>query len=711
MAEIGEFLLSFLSQFAGGPGPPENNLVRFGLAAIMWGVLLITARGRMRKRTRARESLLMLGFGLALVRELLKLGSLSYQIVSGIEHGPACAILVPLEHALTLIAVVFITGAYLRYILDDEMLARRYLTAGLVISVAAILSLALWWGPQLATATNPHFHETWGASAIHLLGALLILPGLGVTIWRRGWTGNVVAVALSLLFVSEVLVYANFATSRVFAFWLCPIGNAIYLLAIPIFGYVYFHEQQNEQLQAEAALRIYREHLEEIVRTRTSEISQVNRQLQEEIRERKYAQLELTRRNTELAAQNAIAATVSQLLALDCILDSALTHLIDLTGMQRGCVFLVTPETERFELRIQHSGSAADMDNHWSPSPLHWDICHAAITQMSPVVSSYHLKTSNSDLGVRGAAASEVVVGVPLVAEDHAVGALTLSGSDEQGFEPQKLRLLTSVGQQIGLAVANAKLQERLASTAALEERQRIAAEMHDGLAQTLSYIGLKTDRALEFIAAGETRQATAISEEIREAIGQASIEVRRSIASLQEAPKPRQSVQDGLGQVLDSLATGNPPAIEMIDNLAGPLFLESAALEQIVRVVQEAVGNAMRHAAAQTIQVYLNSDAQSLQISVIDDGQGFEPGAIGQLPGEHFGLNIMRARAARVGGGLFVRSEPGAGAQITLTVPLPNAPRTLVGSAPEALDETNGSLVSATHQEQLFCCEVSTCF
>jgi signal transduction histidine kinase len=670
-----DFLLNFISQFAGGPGPPENNLVRFGLAAILWGILLATAWNRAHRESHERERLLLAGFGLALFRELFKLSNLLYKMLTGIEHGPLCAVLVPAEHALTLASVVLITAAYLRYILDDALLARRFLVSGLSVVTLATIASAIWWPKYLLAVGDAHFHDTWLASAIHLVGALIIVPAIGIIIRRRRWLGNVVASALFLLFISEITVFITYVTDRVFAEWLCPVGNAIYLLAIPLFAYVYYHEQQNEQLRVEAALRSYRDHLEDLVQERTNEIKRANDQLQEEIGERRRTQADLIRRNAELAAQNAIAATISHSLDLDTILESALERTLELTGMQHGFVFLLDSESGRLVRRIQRGHHADTTTNTVGATALHTAISEQAVSSATPVVRTAGSQTSTNAAGELSMPALDTVVSVPLISQDHAVGALTLSTGtvDADGFSPIVLEWLTAIGQQVGVAVEKAHLQHQLEMSAALEERQRIAAEMHDGLAQTLSYMGLKTDRAAELLEMGQGEQAAEIFHEVRDAIGQATHEVRSSIASLQEGPAPRLSLQEAVSRAVNAVQVDGMQGVIMENALPAPVFFAAAELEQIVRVVQEALNNALHHSAAQTIRVRMEVGAGGTVITVGDDGCGFSTSAQDLSNGGHFGLSIMRARAARLGGELQIHSEVGSGTRITLVVPLPN--------------------------------------
>jgi signal transduction histidine kinase len=675
MNDLLDFLLNFISQFAGGPGPPENNLVRFGLAAILWGILLATAWNRARRESHIRERLLLAGFGLALFRELFKLGNLLYKMLTGIEHGPLCAVLVPAEHALTLASVVLITGAYLRYILDDALLARRFLVSGLSVVTLATAASAIWWPRYILAVGDAHFHDTWLASTIHLVGAIIVVPAIGIMIRRRGWLGNVVASALFLLFISEIAVFINYVTDRAFAEWLCPVGNAIYLLAIPLFAYVYYHEQQNEQLRAEAALRTYRDHLEDLVQERTSEITRANDQLQEEIGERRRAQADLVRRNAELAAQNAIAATISHSLDLETILEATLERTLVLTGMQHGSIFLLDPESGKLVLRIRRGHPAGNSTNADGSSALHTAVSEQAVSSARTVVRAAGDRSTTDAAGEFAMATLDTVVSVPLISQDHAVGTLTLSTgtAGAHGLSPAVLEWLTGIGQQVGVAVEKAQLQQQLEMAAALEERQRIAAEMHDGLAQTLSYMGLKTDRAAELLETGQGEQAAEIFHQIRDAIGQATVEVRRSIASLQESPAPRLSLQEAVSRVIDAAQVDGLQGVVMENALPAPVIFAAAEQEQIVRVVQEALNNALHHSAAQTIRVRMEAGAGNIVITIEDNGRGFSTGAQDLSNGEHFGLSIMRARAERLGGELQIHSEVGAGTRVALVVPWPN--------------------------------------
>ncbi len=505
MPQVFNFLLELMAEFAGGPGPPGNNLVRFGLAATLWFVLLALAISRQREGRPARERLLVVGFALALLREIFKFAHLSVRLVAGVDHNAFCAVIAPLEHALTLASAVVIAGAFLRYILDDAEIARRYLRVGLWAGGVATAAAFFWWPFELAANPSAQFHLTWPASLLHLLAALLIGAGALILARRRGWLRNAVLVALAFLFISELLTFINFVSGHTNNDVLCPVSNTFYLWAIPIFAFVYYREQTHEKRQADAALNTYRDHLEELVAERTAELTRANEQLAVETQER---------------------------------------------------------------------------------------------------------------------------------------------------------------------------IQTR-AHAATLEERQRIAAEMHDGLAQTLGYLGLKSDEVTALLQKGEVRAAGSAMYQIRSAIGQASAEVRRSISSLRETPPAPQSLQ----RALDELAVPQPrpgdPAVAFASTVDVPLFLAREEQEQVMRVVHEALANALKHARAANVSIALeqcpgdNGSAHGgLVISVTDDGCGFDASTVAGESDSHFGLSIMAARAERLGGTLNVATQPGAGTRVELRWP-----------------------------------------
>ena len=275
-----DLLVQFLAQIGGGPGPPENNLVRFGLPALFWAVLFLVAWSRQRREHLPRERLLLFGFALAFAREFFMFLHTAERIVVGPEFAAHASFIEPLEHALSVSAVLVISAAFLRYILDDVQQPRRYLVLGFAATGAGLLFSLVAWPGQHAADPGLRFNDTSGALIMHLVKVVFIGLAIFILIRNKGWVRNVVIVALSFLFASVVLGLINSLLGRSYDYILCPISNNLHIWAVPIFGFVYFREQSIARKQAEDSLAVYRDHLEHLVEQRTAELSLANDQLQ-----------------------------------------------------------------------------------------------------------------------------------------------------------------------------------------------------------------------------------------------------------------------------------------------------------------------------------------------------------------------------------------------------------------------------------------------
>jgi signal transduction histidine kinase len=237
-------------------------------------------------------------------------------------------------------------------------------------------------------------------------------------------------------------------------------------------------------------------------------------------------------------------------------------------------------------------------------------------------------------------------------------------------FPGEAVLLLTELANSAAIAVENARLYGRAEQAATLEERQRIAAEMHDGLAQMISYLGLQVDQAADLVTAGQGEAAVERLQRLRSAAEQASVEVRRAIASLQQDPQRPQSLQDRLARLAADHSEAGGPVIELILLSQEPLMLTTDTCEEVLRVVGEALLNARRHAGARRVGIRMEQAGGEASVTIEDNGCGFDPAALPE-GGQHFGLSIMRARAARLGGRLTVASAPGRGTQVKLIWPV----------------------------------------
>jgi signal transduction histidine kinase len=208
-----------------------------------------------------------------------------------------------------------------------------------------------------------------------------------------------------------------------------------------------------------------------------------------------------------------------------------------------------------------------------------------------------------------------------------------------------------------------------------LEERARMAREIHDTLAQGFFGISSQLD-ALELKMSDDgdpssrkkdlTRRLNLAQRMARHSL----TEARRSVMELRASELTDSDLPSALKAAVHHWAAGNSAAVEVQITGAHPDLPEDVE-QNVLRIAQEAVTNALKHAAAKTVWVDLYLDRQALQLMVRDDGRGFEPSGVFVLVGGHFGLLGMRERAERLGGSLDVSSEPGVGTEVRVSVPL----------------------------------------
>lgn len=261
---------------------------------------------------------------------------------------------------------------------------------------------------------------------------------------------------------------------------------------------------------------------------------------------------------------------------------------------------------------------------------------------------------------------------VPVLLRGRAVGVLVVGFRLGECCVDADLLFLSSVTTQAAVALENHELYRRSQGQAILEERERLAKEMHDGFGQTLTYLSAMVATMEQLLRKDRTDEALAKLAETREMLTEAHQEVRTAIFNLREHP----SNEDFVAQVGDLLYHwGRQSGIETklhacVDEKV-KLSFETEV--QITRVIQEALTNVLKHAKATRIDVNVAKNNGVLDIGVIDNGCGFELAhdAAGDPDVGHYGLHIMRERSQAVGGELAISSVPGKGTEVHLTVPL----------------------------------------
>jgi signal transduction histidine kinase len=223
---------------------------------------------------------------------------------------------------------------------------------------------------------------------------------------------------------------------------------------------------------------------------------------------------------------------------------------------------------------------------------------------------------------------------------------------------------------------AQAQLLAQRWAQAILLEREQLAHELHDGLSQDLAFLNVQAQAAELYLQTGQEETARASVARLAEVSREMAGDVRDLIGNLLVVSLPSEGFCTTLRHIVTRFEKQNglPVYLDIDDPteaLCGPTLLAPDVGVQLVRIVQEALTNVRRHAGASNyIGVRLRVEAGQMELAITDNGAGFEPDAPG-TDGQHFGLQVMRQRAASIGGQLAVHSAPGQGTRVEVRVPL----------------------------------------
>ncbi len=266
------------------------------------------------------------------------------------------------------------------------------------------------------------------------------------------------------------------------------------------------------------------------------------------------------------------------------------------------------------------------------------------------------------------------VVTIPLEHRDELLGYYTIF-VDKPGIVGREdiLELLFSIGHHLGIAVAKHRSDEDALRLSIMEERNSLANELHDSLAQTLASLRLQVNLFEESLAQAPIPDKARVDiERLRGGLDEAHRELRSLLVNFR-APMDRRGLVPALERLTASFRQATGLKVLMQNNLRA-FELPAAAELQVTRIAQEALANIRKHARAQTVRVLLTTKMEGGQVLLIeDDGVGFQlPESDGQT-GEHIGLSIMRERARRMGAELRIESEPEEGTRVEVHFSLPD--------------------------------------
>lgn len=260
---------------------------------------------------------------------------------------------------------------------------------------------------------------------------------------------------------------------------------------------------------------------------------------------------------------------------------------------------------------------------------------------------------------------------MPLIRSDQLHGVVAVLTKEERSFTDDEGRLLAHLAQQVVIAIENARLYQQVRYLAVLEERDRLAREMHDNLAQALGYLNLKETITGELLACGAVEQAQESLLEMKKITREAYTDTREAIFHLRNTVILGTDLEPMLNEYLAEYRAHYGLETRLVVDDASLVEFPPEVAIQLNRIIQEALTNIRKHAQATCAWVRFQRQGDQACIIIEDNGRGFDLAAT-QLDGkEHFGLQIMRERAESVGGNLEFDPRIGHGTRVIIHVPV----------------------------------------
>lgn len=438
-----------------------------------------------------------------------------------------------------------------------------------------------------------------------------------------------------------------------------------------------------ERRRAEEMIQDLNQELERRVKLRTDELARVNAALRMEIVAREQAEAELrlhereleqrvAERTRELSTLLAISRNVSSTLELEQLLGIILDQLRQVVDYTGCAIYLLENDTltvldyrgpvprddaMQYRLRLDESVGPADVVRTRQP------LIISDLQNGTPLAQAFRERASPVQRSLIGKSRSWM--GVPLVVQNQVVGVLRLDHVEPGYFTSHHAQMTLAVANHAASAVENARLYRQAKEIAAMEERQRLARELHDSVAQTFYAIALATNGVLAMLQSDKPGARETL-DYILSLSNTGLTEMSALIFDLRPESLRREGLVAALSKQIEAVRSRNDMQVD--EELGDEPEASLEVKEVTYRIAQEALRNIVRHASARHVTLKLKCDGAALQLEVQDDGVGFDQN---RVSAQSMGLHSMRERALSVGGTWGVESAPKKGTRVWAEIPV----------------------------------------
>jgi two-component system nitrate/nitrite sensor histidine kinase NarX len=397
------------------------------------------------------------------------------------------------------------------------------------------------------------------------------------------------------------------------------------------------------------------------------ELQQVYRTLEDRVTEKTR---DLEQKNRELGTLYDIATLLNRASPIEHACRHFVKKLQALLGAQAGAVRLIDASSRQIHLYVQE-GLAQDFARSERCMSFGECLCgEAAESSKSIIENLAAVDEENIVFGCQREGFRTVTI-FPIRFRNELLGLFNLYFSRERTITKAERQMLEALGRHLGVAIENHRLIDRVKEIAIAEERNLLAQELHDSIAQSLAFLNIEAQLLADALKHEDIQEARGLLGEIRKGIAKSYDNVRELLVYFRTRVK-HEDIALTLRQTLErfELETGIRTRFSESGS-AVPLPLDIQL--QVVHILQEALSNVRKHASATAVDVSMRRNG-AYEFTVSDDGSGFDPQKIDGEGERHIGLRIMRERAQRAGGDVAIDTAPGRGTRVRLSLPLPHA-------------------------------------
>lgn len=379
----------------------------------------------------------------------------------------------------------------------------------------------------------------------------------------------------------------------------------------------------------------------------------------------------LAQQNQELLALHEAGLAITGELDIEAVLQKVIDEARDLVGARYGALTLLS-ETGAVETFLT-SGMTPEEVARMGPPPTDHGL-FVVVLREGRALRMADLTQHQRSVGFpANHPPMRSLLAVPIRSHGRVLGSLYVTEKKgASSFDAHDQDRLERFATQAAIAIERARLHRRVQVLAVTEERERIAREMHDSLAQVLGYVNTKAQATQALLEAAQTDRAAAQIGQLAQAAREAYADVRENILGLRTSLGPERTLTDTLREYVQRWQDQSGIAAELHTVLvpADDLRISSLAEIQLLRIIQEALANVRKHAGASMVHISITGTDGWIVTIVEDNGAGFDPAMIGRSDFPRFGLATMRERAEAVGGRIEIDSHLDQGTHVHIHMP-----------------------------------------